>query len=141
MHVGGHDAAPGCFARLFKGLMCQDGQCVGFFSSGASATPDPQLVLISQALHERLDGLTAKRVECVQKNSAHALAVLRLQGMEPILERGGAAAGNGRFSRQRVAISRLATPSSPVTAGGLPVRMASVKAISSARSGSSCPGM
>jgi hypothetical protein len=39
-------------------------------------------------------------------------------------------------SRQRMAISRLATPSSPVTAGARPSRMASTKARSSARSGS-----
>ena len=41
-----------------------------------------------------------------------------------------------RVSRQRMAISRLATASSPVTAGDSPVRIALTKARSSERSGS-----
>src|SRR5258705_1295274 len=49
------------------------------------------------------------------------------------------AAGLVEVSRQRVAISRLATPSLPVTAGVAPVRTACRNAISSARSGSSWP--
>src|SRR5207244_2440376 len=53
--------------------------------------------------------------------------------------RSAEAAGREGCSRQRIAISRLATPSSPVTAGALPVRTALRKAISSARSGSSWP--
>ena len=49
------------------------------------------------------------------------------------------AAGREGVSRHWVAISRLATPSSPVTAGVSPLRTALRKAISSARSGSSWP--
>src|SRR5882672_11552392 len=47
--------------------------------------------------------------------------------------------GAARVSRQRMAISSDATPSSPVTAGSLPVRMAPTKDCSSARNGSAWP--
>ncbi len=50
--------------------------------------------------------------------------------------RSGVALDTGRPSRQRMAISRLATPSSPVTAGCSPERIALTKACSSARNGS-----
>src|SRR6185369_16939349 len=49
------------------------------------------------------------------------------------------AAGLAGVSRQRIAISRLATPSSPLTAGTLPALTAPRKEMSSARSGSSWP--
>src|SRR5262249_21240676 len=49
------------------------------------------------------------------------------------------ALAKARCSRQRMAISRLATPSSPVTVGSLPSRIAPTKACSSARNGSAWP--
>src|ERR1700737_5457836 len=55
------------------------------------------------------------------------------------LRAGEAAAGFAGVSRQRIAISRLATPSSPVTAGTPPERTASTNAINSARNGSPLP--
>ena len=59
---------------------------------------------------------------------------------QPVSRRGPArrraTLGSARLSRQRMAISRLATPSSPVTAGSLPLRIAPTKACSSARNGS-----
>src|ERR1700738_4802234 len=48
-------------------------------------------------------------------------------------------AGFAGVSRQRIAISRLATPSSPVTAGTPPERTAPMNAINSARNGSPWP--
>ena len=64
----------------------------------------------------------------------------RLKETQPATRRGPLRCGTldcvGRAVRQRMAISRLATPSSPVTAGARPVRTASIKATSSARNGS-----
>src|SRR3954452_1678787 len=75
---------------------------------------------------------------------AHSLQSSRsLQSiLQPTTRRGplrAEEAGLAGVCKQRVAISRLATPSSPVTAGKPPDRTASRNAINSARNGSSCP--
>src|SRR5262249_57519398 len=53
--------------------------------------------------------------------------------------RAAAGAISARPPRQRMAMSTLATPSSPVTAGTAPSRIALTNAASSARSGSAWP--
>src|SRR5580658_1958869 len=70
----------------------------------------------------------------------HYLAQTESAAVQPATRRGplrcGAAVRAARASRQRIAISRLATASSPVTAGRSPLRTASTKAMSSERNGS-----
>ena len=70
----------------------------------------------------------------------HYLAQTRSADIQPATRRGPLRCGGAvcavRASRQRMAISRLATPSSPVTAGRSPLRTASTNATSSERSGS-----
>ena len=110
-----------------------------------------ELAMGEHAGDRLIDGFAepaALRGEVDERNGfwAHMLVHGALQGLrrktdQPTTRRGPLraeeAAGLAGASRQRIAISRLATPSSPVTAGTSPVRTASRNAISSARNGSS----
>src|ERR1700722_19991818 len=62
----------------------------------------------------------------------HRGFAVRLRLVQPARRRGvlrsAKLEGSGRTLRQRIAISRLATPSSPVTAGVRPLRIESMKA-------------